>query len=142
MSDKNKNNQPKKVMILTAVILAAFFVLIFLLKQFCNFDHSGSIADWASGIGSIGAIIFVIIQIIESQKQLNKQLKNEKENAFRIERPLFKILLKSWLELRPMVMDKSKKIYIPLHGSSLTKLKDKFFSKGISRLFRLQWIIY
>lgn len=62
----------------------------------------GSVADWVSGIGSILAIIFVILQIKQSKEQLNEQLRKEKENAFRIERPLFKIELSNWADLNSL----------------------------------------
>lgn len=62
----------------------------------------GNVADWVSGIGSIGAIIFVYFQINasqiqsknqieESRKQLKKQLDAEREKGFQQARPLFKI---------------------------------------------------
>lgn len=113
----------------------------------------GSLADWISGIGSIGAIIFVYFQIkqsqeqfkeqseqtkeqfkkqlIESKEQLDKQLKNEKENAFRIERPLFKILIKRWWNISQMdtsMVGNNIKKYIPLNTSKPKELPLNYHS--------------
>ncbi|MDI6666423.1 hypothetical protein QMA56_01730 [Leuconostoc falkenbergense] len=68
-----------------------------------NNNFFGNVADWVSGIGSIGAIVIVYRQIKESQKQsadqieesqkqLEKQLESSIERDFRVERPLFKIV--------------------------------------------------
>lgn len=51
----------------------------------------GNVADWVSGIGSIGAILAVWWQSRQEKNLLKMQLENEKEQAFQQRRQLFKL---------------------------------------------------
>lgn len=51
----------------------------------------GNVADWVSGIGSIGAILAVWWQSRQEKNLLKLQLQNEKEQLFQQRRQLFKI---------------------------------------------------
>lgn len=51
----------------------------------------GNVADWVSGIGSIGAILAVWWQSRQEKNLLKMQLENEKEQAFQEKRQLFKL---------------------------------------------------
>ncbi|QHM55703.1 hypothetical protein [Leuconostoc mesenteroides] len=88
--------------ILGGLLGGALYLIVFVIIH-RNSEVFGNVADWVSGIGSLFAIIFVYIQIRESQrqskeqietsqKQLQEQLKASKESAFQVERPLFKIV--------------------------------------------------
>lgn len=48
--------------------------IVVLLKNGFN-DSTGSIADWVSGIGTLGALIFAYKEIIDSRKQFDEEHK-------------------------------------------------------------------
>lgn len=65
-------------------------MLVFFILAWSKGDY-GNLADWASAIGSLGAIFFMYFQIEEQKKEFNVQIeKSEKMDEYKM-RPFFSV---------------------------------------------------
>lgn len=129
-----------------------YFSFILFPKWFSTWNW-GNVADWVSGVGSLGAIIFVYIQIRESQRQseqqidasrsqLDEQLNAERERGFQQERPLFKILKIDNVSMEDILQNsKTDDYYVPTgtnNGEYIAHSKDGVFDKKNYHYFFLK----
>ena len=91
-------------------LLGTFFAYIIFATSDNIPEKYGNLADWLSGIGSIGAILAVWWQSRQEKKLLKLQLENEKEQAFQQKRQLFK------LNINNCDNTKDKLSYLPMEN--------------------------
>lgn len=84
---KNKVKSSKiKVGLTIFLLVIGITIGMFLGKIQYNAENMGTLADWVSGLGSLGALIFAYYQINDSNKQTQitlKEMKKEHEDSFR-----------------------------------------------------------
>ena len=84
MRDWIKRNKLKSIIIALVIITVwlIFLSVIVLMRSNSGFNYwlwndHGSVADWVSGLGTLGALIFAYKEIIDSKRQFNEEHRSE-----------------------------------------------------------------
>lgn len=70
-------------------------ILLIIYGSLTNSDVFGNVADWVSGIGSIGAILIVFWQVKKQSTENQQNYERDQEFKYKVSRPLLKMSIEN-----------------------------------------------